>query len=451
MTYWLRVTLLATVAVAVAILAASGLMYLVVQRQLVAQADQTLADTAEFVQALDARRDPRRALGPFGRATLISGRPDVFAQVVATTGEIPRADGAPIASLVSGEVKDVAAGKRASYTGDLFVKGSDGVTTYHVRIHAIPFGQGQALELARIVDEIDAALAEVRNILVGVAAAGVALAALLGAVVARGAIAPVTRLTRTVEEVARTRDLTRRVAATGRDELARLARSFDGMLIALEMSLRQQRQLVADASHELRTPLTSLRTNLELLARGHPEDPAERQQLLNDLVAQIERLSTLVSDLIDLARDEEAPLPVEDVRLDEVAATAIDEMRARYPQVKFRDVLRPTSIRGVRPRIARAVTNLLDNAAKWSSPYGVVEISVDGGEVVVRDHGPGISPEDSVHVFDRFWRAANARHLPGSGLGLSIVRQVAEAHGGSVTLEHPSDGGARFRLHFAAS
>ncbi len=451
MTYWLRVTLLATVAVAIAIVAASGLMYLVVQRQPVAPADQTLKETAEFVQALDARRDPRRSLGPFGRATLISGRPDVFAQVVTTAGEIPRADGAPLAALVSGEVKDVAAGKIASYTGDLFVKGADGITTYHVRIHSIPFGQGQALELARFVDEIDAALADVRNILVGVAAAGVALAALLGALVARAALTPVARLTRTVEEVARTRDLTRRVGATGRDELARLARSFDGMLIALELSLRQQRQLVAAASTELRPPLTSLRTNLELLARGQPEDPAERQQLLNDLVAQMERLSTLVSDLIDLARDEEAPFPVEDVRLDVVAATAIDEMRARYPQVKFRDELRPTAIRGVRPRIARAVTNLLDNAAKWSPPYGVVEVSVEGGEVVVRDHGPGISLEDSAHVFDRFWRAASARHLPGSGLGLSIVQQVAEAHGGSVTLEHPSDGGARFRLHFAAS
>ncbi len=233
--------------------------------------------------------------------------------------------------------------------------------------------------------------------------------------------------------------------------LGRLARCYIGMLIALEMSLRQQRQLVADASHELRTPLTSLRTNLELLARGHPEDPAERQRLLNDLVAQMERLSTLVSDLIDLARDEEMPFPIEDIRLDEVAATAIDEVRARYPQVKFRDELRPTTIRGVRPRIARAVTNLLDNAAKWSPPYGVVDVSVEGGEVVVRDHGPGISPDDSVHVFDRFWRAASARHLPGSGLGLSIVKQVAEAHGGSVTLEHPSDGGARFRLHLAGA
>jgi two-component system sensor histidine kinase MprB len=449
--YWLRVTLLTTVAVFVAVVLASVLMYAAVQRQLVAQADATLAETAEIVVEINRRADPgRRFGGPFSRPTLISGRPDIVAQVVNTAGEVLRADipqpGLP--QLVTSEVKQVAAGQLTSYFGDVYVTGTDG-NRYHLRAHAVPFGQGQALQLVRFVDEIDAALAQLRNLLLGVSAAGVALAALLGAVVARGAIAPVQRLTRTVEDVARTRDLTRRVAATGTDELARLARSFDDMLIALDMSLRQQRQLVADASHELRTPLTSLRTNLELLARGHPEDPAERQQMLDDVVAQMERLSQLVADLIDLAREEELPFPVEDIRLDEVAATAIDEMRRRYPQVKFRDDLRPTTIHGVRPRIARAVTNLLDNAGKWSPPYAVVEVSVADGQVVVRDHGPGISPEDSKHVFDRFWRAANARHLPGSGLGLSIVKSVAEAHGGSVTLEHPSDGGARFRLQLA--
>jgi two-component system sensor histidine kinase MprB len=452
MTYWLRVTLLATLAVAIAVVGASVLMYTFVQRQLVAQADQTLSETAQFVQAIDRQRDPRRGFpGPFGRATLISGRPDIVAQVVTPSGEIPRADvPQPLPSLVTNEVKQVAAGQLASYYGDVYVTGNDG-GRYHLRVLAVPFGQGQALELARMMDEADATLADLRNILLGVSAAGVALAAILGALVARAALAPVARLTATVEEVARTRDLTRRVAATGRDELARLARSFDDMLIALEMSVRQQRQLVADASHELRTPLTSLRTNLELLARGHPEDPVERQHVLEDLVAQMERLSTLVADLIDLAREEEMPFPVEDLRLDEIASTAVDEVHARYPQVRFITELAPATIRGVRPRILRAVTNLLDNAAKWSPAGQSVEVSVEGGEVVVRDHGPGIAPEDSKHVFDRFWRAASARHLPGSGLGLSIVKQVAEAHGCSVTLEHPSDGGARFRLHFAGA
>jgi two-component system sensor histidine kinase MprB len=273
----------------------------------------------------------------------------------------------------------------------------------------------------------------------------------MGAVISRVVLAPVRRLGATVNEVARTRDLSRRVAMTGHDEMARLAASFDSMLTALEVSLRQQRQLVADASHELRTPLTSLRTNLELLARGQPTDAAERQQVLVELVSQMERLSTLVGDLIDLARDEEATLPITDIRLDEVVADAILDVRGRYPRVRFDAVLDAVTVRGVRPRIARAVTNLLDNAGKWSPAGGVVEVSVHGGEVSVRDHGPGVAPADAPRVFDRFWRASNARSLPGSGLGLSIVKDVAESHGGSVVLEHASGGGARFRLRLATT
>jgi two-component system sensor histidine kinase MprB len=300
------------------------------------------------------------------------------------------------------------------------------------------------------MEDVDAVLAETRNRLILVALAGVLLAAGLGTVVGRAAIGPVKRLTTVVEEVARTRDLSRRVAASGTDELSRLAASFNEMLGALEVSLRQQRQLVADASHELRTPLTSLRTNLELLARGHPTDEAERRAVLGDLVAQMERLSTLVADLIDLARDEEASLPVEDVRLDEVVEDALAGVRGRYPGVRFTFSGDPTSVQGVRSRISRAVTNLLDNAGKWSPAGGVVEVAVVAGEVSVRDHGPGVAPEDAPHVFDRFWRAPNARGMPGSGLGLSIVKDVAEKHGGSVTLEPAAGGGARFRLRLVA-
>jgi two-component system sensor histidine kinase MprB len=320
-----------------------------------------------------------------------------------------------------------------------------------VRSYVAPFTPGSALQLWRPLDEIDRVLDETRLRLAVVALGAIALAALLGVIVSQGTLMPVRRLTEVVEEVGRTRDLSRRVAGESPDELGRLAASFNGMLGALEISLRQQRQLVADASHELRTPLTSLRTNLELLARGQPTDPAERQQVLVELVAQMERLSTLVGDLIDLARDEEATLPIEVVRLDEVVAEAITDVRGRYPRVRFEAAIEETTVRGIRPRIARAVTNLLDNAGKWSPAGGVVEVTVRAGEVSVRDHGPGVSPEDAPRVFDRFWRAPNARSLPGSGLGLSIVKDVAESHGGSVTVEHANGGGARFRLRLATS
>src|SRR5206468_4249748 len=190
----------------------------------------------------------------------------------------------------------------------------------------------------------------------------VQLVTALGTGVARAALAPLRQLSEAASQVTRTRDLSRRVEATGRDELGRLAASFNTMLGALDESMRAQRQLVADASHELRTPLTSLRTNLELLERGQPTDPVERQQLLGDLVTQMERLTTLVGDLIEVARDEETPMPFEQLQLDEVVHEVVDDVSFRYPKVRFNVTSAPSSINGVKVRVARAITNLLDNA-----------------------------------------------------------------------------------------
>lgn len=447
MSFRLRVTILAAGAVAVAVVGAAVLMFVVLQQQLLSQVDKSLSDAAATAQAQGPRGDDRGGRPPFGDpGQTVSGRGDIFAQSIDASGRVIRADySQPVTALVTPTAKQVAATQQQpGATFDTTIGGT------HYRVLVVPLGTGTALELTFPMTDIDAVLAETRTRLILVALGGVLLAAALGTIVARAALAPVQRLMSVVEEVARTRDLSRRVAATGTDELSRLAASFNEMLGALDVSLRQQRQLVADASHELRTPLTSLRTNLELLARGHPTDESERHAVLTDLVAQIERLSTLVADLIDLARDEEASLPVEDVRLDEVVADALAGVRGRYPNVQFTVASRPTTISGVRSRISRAVTNLLDNAGKWSPAGGIVEVNVADGEVSVRDHGPGIRPEDAPHVFDRFWRASNARHLPGSGLGLSIVKDVAEKHGGSVTLEPAPGGGARFRLRLAA-
>ena len=447
MSFRFRVALLAAGAVAVAVVGAAVLMFIVLQQQLLTQVDKSLADSAAAAQQQGPRGGDRGGRPPFGDpGQTVSGRGDVFAQSIDASGRVIRADySQPVVGFVTPTAKQIAAAQQqGGTTFDTTISGT------HYRVLVVPLGGTSALELARDVTDMDAVLAETRNRLILVSLAGVLLAAGLGTVVAKAAITPVERLTSVVEEVARTRDLSRRVAATGKDELSRLAASFNEMLGALEVSLRQQRQLVADASHELRTPLTSLRTNLELLARGHPTEEAERHEVLTDLVAQMERMTTLVTDLIDLARDEETALPIEDVRLEEVVEDALAGVRGRYPNVRFTVASRPTSIRGFRSRISRAVTNLLDNAGKWSPAGATVEVSVADGEVSVRDHGPGIAPDDAPHVFDRFWRASSARHLPGSGLGLSIVKDVAEKHGGSVTLEPALGGGARFRLRLVA-
>jgi two-component system sensor histidine kinase MprB len=203
---------------------------------------------------------------------------------------------------------------------------------------------------------------------------------------------------------------------------------------------------VADASHELRTPLTSLRTNIEVLVdnRELPED--ERRRLISDVVEQLGEMTTLISELIELAHAEQQAVEPEDVRLDLLTADAIERARRNRPGVRFSADLEESVVRGVPATLERAIVNLLDNAAKWTPPGEQVEVEARDGLVVVRDHGPGISDEDLPYVFDRFYRARSARGMPGSGLGLAIVRQVAEAHRGDVVAERPAGGGTRMTL-----
>jgi two-component system sensor histidine kinase MprB len=217
------------------------------------------------------------------------------------------------------------------------------------------------------------------------------------------------------------------------------------MLDALENSLETQRRFVADASHELRTPLTSLQTNIEVLKQQERLAPGQRSKLFADLEREAHEMRDLISGLLELARGdvEQERVPVQ---LDEIVESAVERARSRFPDVRFDADVKPTQIDGVPERLDRAVWNLLENAGKWTPPGSTVEVSLDGGEVRVRDHGPGIAPEDREHVFDRFYRSAAARSLPGSGLGLAIVRDVAEAHGGAVTAEDAPGGGALLRL-----
>ena len=273
----------------------------------------------------------------------------------------------------------------------------------------------------------------------------------LGLAVSQAALAPVRRLTRATEKVTETRDLSERIEAHGEDELSRLAASFNSMLAALEESDRAKRQLVSDASHELRTPLTSLRTNIEVLARDRKMPAEEREKLLNDVVAQLSEMTALVTELVELARGQAHPVEAEDVRLDLLVGEVVEKARRDYPQVEFVNDLQPYELHGVPSTIARAVSNLLDNAAKWSPPGAKVEVTVRDGQVIVRDHGPGIDDDDLPYVFDRFYRAPAARKLPGSGLGLAIVKQVAEAHGGGVGAERHADGGTLMRLRLCNS
>jgi two-component system, OmpR family, sensor histidine kinase MprB len=444
-TFRTRVTLLSAAAVAAAIAVVAPVIFLTVRSELRAQVDQSLRELAERAgPEIVPITSPADERPEFVLPVPPPGIPGGYGQLIGVRGVIDRVRGTPDIP-VSDRARGVALGAVAPFMEDV---SADGI---HLRVYTLPFGPGLALQLARPLEEIDATLRRLVLVLGGVAVLGVGAAAGLGLLVSRGALGPVRRLTGTAERVAATRDLGHRIDAGGRDELARLAGAFNEMLGALEESQRSQRQLVADASHELRTPLTSLRTNLEVLARDYDLDPAERDRMLRDAVAQAEELSVLVTDVVEVARDGEAPpASPEPVRFDEVVRSAIERAAGRTPDITFRWDVEPFTVRGVRGQLDRAVSNVLDNAVKWSPTPGDIEVTLRDGELAVRDHGPGIDREDLPHVFDRFYRSPAARGTPGSGLGLAIVKQVIESHGGTVTAENADGEGTVVRLRLPA-
>lgn len=320
------------------------------------------------------------------------------------------------------------------------------------RVVAVPTKQnGIALVIAQPLEDQDRTLARLGWVTLAFGIFGVLVAGLAGWTVASNGLRPVRRLTDSVEDIARTEDFTP-LPVEGDDEIARLATAFNHMLLALDASRIRQRQLVADASHELRTPLTALRTNVELLSMSARGDqavslPADaRDELLDDVQAQIQELTTLIGDLTALARDEPIRVQVEPVDLGDVVDHAVQRVRRRAPGLTFEVFTRPWWVIGEDAELERAVTNLLDNAAKWSPEGGLVTVRLSDGVLTVDDQGPGIAEADRELIFDRFWRSPDARTMPGSGLGLAIVRQVAERHSGSVHATENASGGARLVL-----
>ena len=317
------------------------------------------------------------------------------------------------------------------------------------RVVAVPFQEdGYAVVLVQNMATQERVLRRLGAVMLLFGLAGVIGATAAGWAVARNGLRPVRRLTRNVERIARTEDL-HPLPVEGDDEIARLATAFNEMLGALSASRDRQRRLVADAGHELRTPLTSLRTNLDLLLQADAAgglDAAARAELLDDVRFQIEEMSTLVGDLIELARDEPLRPVVEQVDLAEVVDRAVARARRRGTGLTFEVDTEPWWVVGESASLERALTNLLDNAVKWSPPKGTVRIRLNHGTLTVDDQGPGIDAHDREHVFERFYRSQESRTLPGSGLGLSIVRQVIERHSGSVRVEESDDGGTRMVL-----
>lgn len=430
MTFRRRLTVTAAAAVAVAVVLASLAAWFLVRGQLRGEVDDELRQRAAIVKAV-----PFRVVGGALAVPPPAGGQRVFFMQI----ETPRGDTIGVGNGPRFSVRlPGTAGEPALY--------DDTVQGTHFRVYSEQVG-GFTLTLALPLTDVDDSLRRLAFILLLVAGGGVALAAALGGGVTAAAAGPVARLTEAAERVRDTGNLSLRIdAPPTRDEIGRLATSFNAMLGALEASVGAQKQLVADASHELRTPLTSIRTNIDVLASGAELGAGERERLLSDVRGQLEELTTIVNDLVELARDGEQPGILGDVRLDRVVAASVDAFRRHARDVTVMTDLEPCVVTGDAARIERAVRNLLDNAGKWSPSGGQIEVTVRDGVVSVRDHGPGFSDEDLPHVFDRFYRSTAARSKPGSGLGLAIVRQVVQGHGGRASADNAPDGGAIVRL-----
>jgi two-component system sensor histidine kinase MprB len=465
MTLRTRIAAVASVSVALAVLAAAIGLYAAVSSDLRGEVDSALRDRARAFTAHAggipgeagpgggpggppgaARADEPEGPGgfpgtvqpaPFGAA---SG----YVQFVSPQGtlEVPGGQGSsPTTIALSAEDRSIAARGGGSSLTDREVKGT------RLRVLTMGTGASGAVMVARSLTEVEHELGHLLLILALIGGGGIVLAALLGALVARTALAPIGRFTHSTETLTGSLDLSRRLEVTGRDELGRLAASFNATLDALERSVLAQRHLIADASHELRTPISSLRANIQTLGDAERLEPAEQDALRADIVAELDELTALVADVVELARGAAPEQDRDEVRLDEVVRAAVQSARRRGG-ASFELSLEETLVSGQPERIARAVSNLVDNARKWSPAGGTVEIGLKDGVLSVRDHGPGFAEADLPFVFDRFYRAQAARGRPGSGLGLAIVRQSAEAGGGFAQARNAPGGGALLRVGF---
>jgi two-component system sensor histidine kinase MprB len=427
-----RVVLATSAALGATVVLLSVFAYLLVKRELYSRVDVTLRSrAAELAPTVAAGRTSFRG---------IIAAPGEYVQMLSADGVSVRPP-YQVTPLPSGR------SERAIAAGSGSLTKTETVGDARTRVLTTHVAPGVALQVTRPLADDDATLSRLRLVLAIVAVCAVLLSVLLGGWIAEKALAPVRRLTKTAEEVARTRDLSVRLDEDGHDEVSRLGAAFNEMLVALDRSLTAQRQLVADASHEFRTPLTSIRANAELLERGKVRDD-EQDAVARAVVEQVDELDGLVTDLIELALDGEAATKFEDVRLDEIVSIEVDRLRRHPAGVDLELKTEPCTVRGDAERLSRAVTNVLGNALKWSPEGRTVEVSVARGSVVVRDHGPGIDEADLPLVFERFYRSPAARGTAGSGLGLAIVRHVVEAHGGSVEATNAPDGGAVFTLRF---
>jgi len=452
-TFRTRLVLVATGAVLLVVLLGSLATYVVAYDSLVGSLDTTLQQDAAGLVA-------GNAVGELPKIENVCGRaPGYCSQVVWADSRVNPGDPQvlPITPQIAALAGSLCTGQQL-----LFTTRVDGISVREIvyplcanyrytngaSLLIMPYGG--ALQVTAPLSGVHEGLHHLAVALWLIIIVGVGFAVLLGLGVGRAVLRPLDDLTDSVEELARTTDVSQQLDPGGPDELGRLRRAFNRLLAALDASRLSQRQLVLDASHELRTPLTSLRTNMEVARQMEKLTPEDREVLIGDVLTQLDELTSLVADMAELARGDLPQVTKGPLRFDELVLGAVESAttHGRSRGVTLAATTSPCWITGSTPRIERAVNNLLDNAVKYSPDGGVVEVACGEGVLVVRDHGPGVADADIERIFDRFYRAPEARSRPGSGLGLAIVAQVALDEGGQVSVHHAPGGGALFRLAF---
>jgi heavy metal sensor kinase len=450
LTLW-YIGLLAAILIAFALLLYSFLTY-----NLRAEVDQTLQTRAQQVAAsLQAENDPLSIM-LLGLVTLppidVFSSPGVYVQVLRTDGSIARR---------SANLED----QYLPIDQQVFERNLHGGSALYtlqthqarLRIFSAPLTVAGriigAVQVGQSLYEVDSTLRTVRLLLIGGIAATLLLAALVGAFLARTALRPIDRITQTALRISRAEDLSQRLARTGpRDEVGRLAATFNEMLGRLEELFTTQQRLVADVSHELRTPLTTIRGNIDLLRRGAAEDSKARRETLEAIEGEVTRMSRMVADLLLLTQaDAGIELDKKPVELDTLLLEVYrqGQLMADGVEVKLGHEDQAV-VMGDADRLKQLLLNLVDNAIKYTSAGGEVRLSLYHEQgwvrVAVSDTGMGIPPEDLPHIFERFYRTDKARRRGGTGLGLSIAKWIAEAHGGHLTVESKVGKGSTFTV-----
>jgi two-component system sensor histidine kinase MprB len=445
----LRLTLVVAVTFALVVVGCTYAAHVSAKGRLRAETDDFLVQrSARFAhtapnQFPDTGNDGDDGRGHGGGPALSD--PDAVVQILDADGDVHSSiTGQPALPIDAGD-RDLAAHGGHSRFRDVTVKG----VSY--RVLTVALSGGGAAQIARNVEGEHDVLATLDARLALIALAGTLVAASLAWAIARRTVKPIEELNRKTTYVAETQDLATPLQIDRRDELGRLASSFNTMLEALLTSREQQKRLVLDASHELRTPLTALRTNIDLLRRAQSFDADQRSELLTEADLELRELTDLVAELVELATDTRSEEPVEQIELSELVDRVVTRQRRRTGREITLEQHTPVLVDGRVALLERAVSNLVENAVKFSPEGTAIDVVVDGSNIEILDRGAGIAPDDLPRVFDRFYRATTARTLPGSGLGLAIVEQIAQLHDGVITLRPRVGGGTIARLELPAA